>query len=351
MLNDRRDPFSGPLLPANAGNIWLRQSIDIWNLGHYIWDLKEDRCLFASERHAEIHGLSVSEYIERASTKNGVTHPGDLPRIRSAFDKLSKGRNFIEDFRIVLPNGNIRYVREVGYPILDADGVAIQEVGTSRDITSQKCAELAPEVLMEALSAWVENLPVGFAVYDKEGRLEFCNTRYREFLPRSSPILQSGVTIEEVFRRSAENVSAAMGYADAESYLQDRIASFKNPRSDRKWRFTQSSGRLVQLTEHPSLEGGIVSIVEDVTQKNSEQQSQPSKKLSKPFGFQANDLARDFDRVLSYIRSNAELLNELKEYVPEEDLKISDATSMGAQSERGVALFVWKQFAVVQGKF
>lgn len=134
----------------------LRQATQLAGLGYWVWDAATDECLYCSEEHAMIHGLSVADYIDRSSTLDGdflLTHPDDRDRVRATFAELRRGRPFEMEYRVVTPSGEVRYVHEIAKPVFDASGQVAQEVGTSRDVTDQKLAEeqLLQAQKMEAL--------------------------------------------------------------------------------------------------------------------------------------------------------------------------------------------------------
>jgi hypothetical protein len=47
------------------------------------------------------------------------------------------------DYRIVLPDGSIRYAHSVGRAVFNASGNLVEYVGTTVDVTEHKCAEAA----------------------------------------------------------------------------------------------------------------------------------------------------------------------------------------------------------------
>jgi PAS domain S-box-containing protein len=122
----------------------LRQATQLAGLGHWVWDAIEERCLYCSEEHARIHGVSVEEYLARASTPGGdlsFTHPDDLEKYEAAVKGLRRGEAFDLEYRLVALNGETRFVREVARPVLDATGSVVREFGTVQDITEMKRAE------------------------------------------------------------------------------------------------------------------------------------------------------------------------------------------------------------------
>jgi signal transduction histidine kinase len=54
------------------------------------------------------------------------------------------------EFRILLPDGTVKYIHTVGHPVLNASGDLVEFVGSSTDITERKRAEEALEALRQA---------------------------------------------------------------------------------------------------------------------------------------------------------------------------------------------------------
>jgi len=71
-----------------------------------------------------------------------VIHPDDREACRSAIgDAVQRKVDFSVDFRIVLPNGNVKHLQKIGHPILDETAAVVQWVGTIVDITERKKAD------------------------------------------------------------------------------------------------------------------------------------------------------------------------------------------------------------------
>lgn len=140
-LAEGADPASHTVIPPEQREEWLQQAAQMAKLGFYLWDARKDRCIFCSEEHARIHGMTPDEYVAQASTMDGLTHPEDVEKVRAAFTGLREGRDFELEYRIVIPGGEVRYVRENGRPIFDADGNVVRELGTCQDVTDRVLLE------------------------------------------------------------------------------------------------------------------------------------------------------------------------------------------------------------------
>jgi PAS domain S-box-containing protein len=73
-------------------------------------------------------------------------HPDDRERMRSSFESGLAGRltsEVIADHRILLPDGTVKYIHGISYPVFDEAGRVVEYVGTAVDVTERKQAEEA----------------------------------------------------------------------------------------------------------------------------------------------------------------------------------------------------------------
>jgi len=68
-------------------------------------------------------------------------HPEDRPRAEQTIDRAVRERSdFVQEYRLVLPDGSIKYVHTVGHPVVNESG-GFEFIGTAMDITDLKRAE------------------------------------------------------------------------------------------------------------------------------------------------------------------------------------------------------------------
>ncbi|MEW6469209.1 MAG: PAS domain-containing protein [Bacteroidota bacterium] len=71
-----------------------------------------------------------------------IMHPDDMPLLRSRMEAALSGREeFHVTFRVLLPEGKLRYVQAHAMVVRDPDGRPVNMIGVNWDITSQKMAE------------------------------------------------------------------------------------------------------------------------------------------------------------------------------------------------------------------
>jgi len=107
----------------------------------WVYGITEERLLYVSPAYEEIWGRSAQNLLERPLEWIEAVHPDDRARIHAAHvAKLESGR-LDEEYRIVQPDGAVRWIRDRGFPIRDAAGYAYRIAGLAEDITARKLAE------------------------------------------------------------------------------------------------------------------------------------------------------------------------------------------------------------------
>src|ERR1700757_573525 len=139
-VEEDRQALSNALQQSNAR---LEQAQRLAHIGHYEWDLIENRVTY-SEELCRIWGIppvkdsfDVSAIFERI-------HPEDRENVaREAAEAISNGIHAKSEHRIVLPSGEVRVILGLGTVKRDASGKAYEMFGTGQDITERKLAEQA----------------------------------------------------------------------------------------------------------------------------------------------------------------------------------------------------------------
>src|SRR6266446_5570556 len=81
-------------------------------------------------------------------------YPEDAPYFKDAIEHAIRDRtDFEADYRILLPNGVVKHIHAVGYPVVNASGEVIELVGTLMDVTQQHEARAALQAAFEQIKA------------------------------------------------------------------------------------------------------------------------------------------------------------------------------------------------------
>lgn len=110
----------------------------VGKFGSWEWDMVSDRIVWSDEIYrslgmdAETDGLSFERYLS-------FVHPKDRRRLVAETSKASKRpRRFGFEYRIMLDDGSVRYLRAEGQSLASRTGRVVTIVGTARDITEER---------------------------------------------------------------------------------------------------------------------------------------------------------------------------------------------------------------------
>jgi PAS domain S-box-containing protein len=107
------------------------------------WHVAERR-IYGDARFTALYGLDAEEAARgiAPSVFFSIIHPQDQPRVRVAVGGMLRGAEvFSKEYRVVQPDGKVRWVHARGRCIRDAGDAASRFVGTLVDITDQKRVE------------------------------------------------------------------------------------------------------------------------------------------------------------------------------------------------------------------
>src|ERR1700736_4383230 len=139
-VEEDRQALSNALQQSNAR---LEQAQRLAHIGHYEWDLIENRVTY-SEELCRIWGIPpVKESFDVSAIFERI-HPEDRENVsREAAEAISNGIHAKSEHRIVLPSGEVRVILGLGTIKRDESGKAYEMFGTGQDITERKLAEQA----------------------------------------------------------------------------------------------------------------------------------------------------------------------------------------------------------------
>jgi len=123
----------------------------------WVIDARTKKAMFVNPAYETITGRSCQSLLENPSSYEEVIHPDDRIHVLAKLDEAARSGNFDERFRIVKPDGEIRWVWVRGFPRRDSSGKITRLGGTALDITALKKAEdQVAANLAKANSSWAE---------------------------------------------------------------------------------------------------------------------------------------------------------------------------------------------------
>ncbi|MDN3221170.1 PAS domain-containing hybrid sensor histidine kinase/response regulator [Pseudomonas nunensis] len=185
-------------------------------VGTWDWDIGEDRFI-ADVHFAQLHGvdpamasqLPISEYL------HGV-HPEDRGMVaRSIKHCITHGTEYAEEYRLLQPDGELRWVFARGRCYKDHHGRPTRFLGAALDLTERKHTEQALRQSQTELQLIINAMPILISYVDREERFRLNNAAYLDWY---------GLTPQELFGRTIREVLGEEAYGLRAEHIAEALA-------------------------------------------------------------------------------------------------------------------------------
>lgn len=121
------------------------------NVEDVFWmrDLSTQRMLYISPAYERIWGVSTQSLLEDPTSWRHSIHPDDRTAVERVHATEQERHDHI--YRIVRPDGSIRWIRDRAFPIRSAEGRTVRFAGVATDITETKVAQMKLQEKTEQL--------------------------------------------------------------------------------------------------------------------------------------------------------------------------------------------------------
>jgi len=145
------------------------------NINEVFWmsDPSSGKIFYVSPAYERVLGRSCQSAYEDPRTVANAIHPEDRDRVLARLPNQAKG-DFDEEFRIVRPDGSVRWLRDRAFPVRDARGDVYRIAGIAEDITERKRAEDQNALLAAAIEQSAE----GIIITGASGIIQYVNPAF-----------------------------------------------------------------------------------------------------------------------------------------------------------------------------
>ncbi len=107
----------------------------------WLMSLEGDEFFYLSPGYDEIWGRSRTDLMAAPMSWADSIYPDDLPQVIANFERQKRGDLVEYEFRMVRPDGEIRWIHARAFPVNDDNGVPYRVAGFALDITERKQTE------------------------------------------------------------------------------------------------------------------------------------------------------------------------------------------------------------------
>jgi len=139
---------------APSGSGFLSIAIDAARMGAFHFDVENNRLTYSDEL-LTLFGMDKARFGGTLEAIDVVMHPDDIVQCRKV---LAAGDRLDHDFRIIRPDGEVRWMHWRGDIVRRRDGAPIEVCGVTLDVTDRKRVEEHADLIMKELSHRSKNL-------------------------------------------------------------------------------------------------------------------------------------------------------------------------------------------------
>ena len=156
----------------------IAETIDevVWSI-----DLTGEQGFYVSPAYERIWGRPRQPLQENPKSFADSLHPEDRERVMADIAAMRKtGQRFEREYRIILPDGSLRWIWDRGFPVRAESGEIVRYVGAAQDITGRKRAEAALQVQIAHLQLVYDTSSAAIFNVDTRGVITHANRRTAE---------------------------------------------------------------------------------------------------------------------------------------------------------------------------
>ncbi len=297
------------------------------NINEVFWLSDPDKRImyYVSSGYERIWGRSRESLYQSPRTWLEAIHPEDRQRIDEASRQEQALGNYEEMYRIIRPDGSIRWIRDKAFPVLDDSGKVYRIAGTAEDITEHRLAILR----IKEQAALIDKTQDAIIVKDLDGVVIFWNASAERIY---------GWTRDEITGKRADSIlfKEKLQMKEAQEILLKKgewIGELRQQNKDGSEVLIE--GRWTLLKDEKGNPKSILAVNTDITERKKIEAQFLRVQRLESIGTLAGGIAHDLNNVLSPIIMGLDLIRQNEEF-PEHLYLILD--SMARSARRGTDL-------------
>jgi diguanylate cyclase (GGDEF)-like protein/PAS domain S-box-containing protein len=167
-------------------NIFDTLDVAIWS-----HDLKSDTLLITPGIE-KLYGYKLNDFYENSNLWKEVIYPEDLSVLKEREKKLAVGETVTSQYRIIRPDGEVRWIQDRGIPTFDPKGEFVDFTSVLFDITDRKeseglyqsLVEMSPDIIAVVYDGKIEYInEAGFKLIGADNQEQVIGQSAKNFVP------------------------------------------------------------------------------------------------------------------------------------------------------------------------
>ena len=119
------------------------------SIDNVVWSATDHEFLYINSVVEKIFGMPVAKFYENKDVWFELVHPEDRREVRNVHAALARQSSFTYEYRVIRPDGEIRWIEERARAIRDEHGQVLRHDGIAIDISERKEYEARIEYLAD----------------------------------------------------------------------------------------------------------------------------------------------------------------------------------------------------------
>ncbi|MDX2114858.1 MAG: PAS domain-containing protein [Planctomycetota bacterium] len=125
-----------------------------------------------------LYGVDAATFVPTMESFNALVHPDDRAELWSrTAASIESGQTFVHEYRVVRPDGSVRWLLNRSQITLDERGKPERITGVAADVTERVLADRALRVSEERLKQLADTMPQLVWIADSDGTVTYYNSR------------------------------------------------------------------------------------------------------------------------------------------------------------------------------
>src|SRR5215469_12345786 len=181
-LSAARARLAEEKLALERSESYLAEAQRLSHTGSWHWNVQTGELNWSQETY-RIYGYDPNIQPSWTDILKRV-HPDDRAAIEQRAKMEATQKDWVHsesDFRIMLEDGTLKYLRAISRPVKDESGEVVEVVGIIMDVTERKRAEATIRRSEKELRDVIETIPTSAWTTLADGSVEFVNRGWREY--------------------------------------------------------------------------------------------------------------------------------------------------------------------------